>query len=360
MSPAREPSRPVTLGELASLYDCELDGDGETVVYRVATLSDAGADSVTFLANPHFRSQLKGTRAVAVILQEQHREDCPVASLVSANPYATYARVAAFLHPPRDIEPAVHATASIADDAVVAESARIGPQVVVGSASIVGERAVLGAGCVIGANVRIGADSRLLARVTALDGVTMGERCVIHAGAVIGSDGFGFAEDEGQWVKVPQLGGVTIGNDVEIGANTTVDRGTIENTVIEDGVKLDNLVQIAHNVRIGAHTVMAAMSGAAGSTKIGRRCKIGGGVVMINHLEICDDVMFTFRSVVTKSVLKPGVYGGSLPAEEARRWRRSAARFRQLDSLNERIRAIEQAGRGEPGGGIGTRKRDND
>ena len=360
MSLAREPSRPVTLRELASLYDCDLDGDGETVVNRVATLSGAGADSVTFLANPHFRSQLRGTRAAAVILQEQHREDCPVASLVSANPYATYARVAAFLHPPHDIEPAVHATAAIAGDAIVAESARIGPQVVVGSASIVGEGAVIGAGCVIGADVRIGAGSRLLARVTVLDGVTVGERCVIHAGAVIGSDGFGFAEDEGRWVKVPQLGGVTIGDDVEIGANTTVDRGTIENTVIEDGVKLDNLVQIAHNVRIGAHTVMAAMSGAAGSTKIGRRCKIGGGVVMINHLEICDDVMFTFRSVVTKSVREPGVYGGSLPAEEAQRWRRSAARFRQLDSLNERIRAIEQAGRGKPGGGTGTRKQGND
>lgn len=360
MSLAREPSRPVTLRELASLYGCDLDGDGETVVNRVATLSGAGADSVTFLANPHFRSQLRGTRAAAVILQEQHREDCPVASLVSANPYATYARVAAFLHPPHDIEPAVHATATIAGDAIVAESARIGPQVVVGSASIVGEGAVIGAGCVIGADVRIGAGSRLLARVTVLDGVTVGERCVIHAGAVIGSDGFGFAEDEDRWVKVPQLGGVTIGDDVEIGANTTVDRGTIENTVIEDGVKLDNLVQIAHNVRIGAHTVMAAMSGAAGSTKIGRRCKIGGGVVMINHLEICDDVMFTFRSVVTKSVHEPGVYGGSLPAEEAQRWRRSAARFRQLDSLNERIRAIEQAGRGKPGGGTGTRKQGND
>ncbi len=360
MSLAREPSRPVTLRELASLYDCDLDGDGETVVNRVATLSGAGADSVTFLANPHFRSQLRGTRAAAVILQEQHREDCPVASLVSANPYATYARVAAFLHPPHDIEPAVHATAAIAGDAIVAESARIGPQVVVGSASIVGEGAVIGAGCVIGADVRIGAGSRLLARVTVLDGVTVGERCVIHAGAVIGSDGFGFAEDEGRWVKVPQLGGVTIGDDVEIGANTTVDRGTIENTVIEDGVKLDNLVQIAHNVRIGAHTVMAAMSGAAGSTRIGRRCKIGGGVVMINHLEICDDVMFTFRSVVTKSVREPGVYGGSLPAEEAQRWRRSAARFRQLDSLNERVRAIEQAGRDKPGGGTGTRKRDHD
>ena len=339
----REPAQPVTLGELAERYGCELDGDSDTVVDRVATLSGAGAGAVSFLANPHFCDQLKATRAAAVILEERYTADCPVASLVSSNPYATYARIAAFLHPPLAVEPQMHASATIAADALVAESACVGPNVAIGSASVVGEGAMLGAGSVIGANVRIGAGSRLLARVTVLDGVTVGARCVIHPGAVIGSDGFGFAEDEGEWVKVPQLGGVTIGDDVEIGANTTIDRGTIENTVIEDGVKLDNLVQIAHNVRVGAHTAMAAMSGAAGSTRIGRRCKVGGGVVMINHLEICDDVMFTFRSVVTKSIHKPGIYGGSLPAEEAQRWRRSAVRFRQLDALAERLRAIEQA-----------------
>ncbi len=349
----------MTLGELADRYGCELDGDSGTVVDRVATLSGAGAGAVSFLANPHFRGRLKDTRATAVILEERHRADCPVASLVNSNPYATYARVAALLHPPRDVEPGVHPTATVAADALVAESACVGPNVAIGAASIVGERAMLGAGSVIGGNVRIGADSRLLARVTVLDGVTMGVRCVIHPGVVIGSDGFGFAEDEGAWVKVPQIGGVTIGDDVEIGANTTIDRGTIENTVIEDGVKLDNLVQIAHNVRVGAHTVMAAMSGAAGSTRIGRRCKVGGGVVMINHLEICDDVMFTFRSVVTKSVRKPGTYGGSLPAEEAQRWRRSAARFRQLDALAERLRAIERTGIGGRADGEGSRGRDN-
>jgi UDP-3-O-[3-hydroxymyristoyl] glucosamine N-acyltransferase len=175
-----------------------------------------------------------------------------------------------------------------------------------------------------------------------LDGVSVGRRCVINSGAVIGADGFGFAYDDGQWTKVPQLGSVTLGDDVEIGANTTVDRGTIENTVIEDGVKIDNLVQIAHNVRVGAHTVMAAMSGAAGSTRIGRRCRIGGGVVMVNQIEIADDTMFTFRSVVTKSVTEPGVYGGSLAAEQASRWRRNAARFKKLDALAERLLAVER------------------
>ena len=164
---------------------------------------------------------------------------------------------------------------------------------------------------------------------------------MLHSGVVIGSDGFGFAPDAGEWVKVPQLGSVTIGDDVEIGANTTIDRGSIEDTIIEDGVKLDNLVQIAHNAHLGAHTVMAAMSGVAGSTKLGRRCMIAGGVVMIGHLKICDDVLFTFRSVVTKSVSTPGTYGGSLQADDAARWRRNAARFRKLDELADRLRAVE-------------------
>ena len=189
----------------------------------------------------------------------------------------------------------------------------------------------LDSGCHVHANVTLG------------HGVRMGKRVIVHPGAVIGADGFGFALDQGAWVKVPQLGTVIIGNDVEIGANTTVDRGTIEPTVIEDGVKLDNMVQIAHNVRVGAHTIMAAMAGAAGSTKIGRRCMFGGGAVTINHLEICDDVLVTFRSIVTKSITKPGTYSGSLPAEEAAQWRRQVARFRSLDKFAARLRAVENA-----------------
>ena len=198
----------------------------------------------------------------------------------------------------------------------------------------------IGAGSVLAAGASLGPGSRLAPNVTVLEHVRIGARCILHPGVVIGGDGFGFAEDGGHWLKVPQLGGVVIGDDVEIGANTTVDRGAIENTVIEDGVKLDNLIQIAHNVRVGAHTVMAAMSGAAGSTTIGKRCMIGGGVVMVGHLSICDDVLFTFRSVVTRSVTEPGTYGGSLPAMEASKWRRSAARFRQLDALHERLASL--------------------
>src|SRR5690606_15108027 len=194
---------------------------------------------------------------------------------------------------------------------------------------------------------RVGAGPVREPRVTLGSDVVIGERCIVHSGAVIGSDGFGFARDGAEWVKIPQIGGVRIGDDVEIGANTTIDRGTIEDTVLENGVKIDNLVQIAHNARIGAHSIMAAMSGVAGSTKVGERCMIGGGAVVANQLTICDDVMLTFRSVVTRSIKTPGTYSGTLPAEEAKRWRRNAARFGRLDSLADRVHALERKVHGD-------------
>lgn len=332
-----------TLRELAERFGCELHGGSpDAAVEKVGTLSGAGPDAVTFLANPLYRSQLRTTRAGAVILEARYRGESPVACLVSPAPYATYARIAAFLHPPRPVAPGVHPSAAIAADASVPASVEIGPHVAIGAGCRIGEAVVLGAGTVLGTGVAVGAGTRLAPRVTVQDGVRIGERCIVHSGAVIGADGFGFAPDRGEWVKIPQLGSVVIGDDVEIGANTTIDRGTIEDTVIDNGVKLDNLVQIAHNARIGEHTVMAAMSGVAGSTKVGKRCMIGGGVVAINSLEICDDVLILFRSTVTRSITEPGTYSGSLPAEEAGVWRRNAARFRNLDALAERLRALER------------------
>ena len=331
-----------TLSELASRFECRVQGDGATRVSRVATLSSAGKDDISFLANPLYRVELATTRAGAVVLDAAAGKDSPVPCLVCDNPYARFAEIAAYLHPAPPPAAGIHRDASVAADAAIAASAEIGPRAVVGARARIGERAIIGAGAVVGADVVVGADTRVAPLVSLRDRVTVGQRCIIHPGVVVGADGFGFAQDRGRWIKVPQLGSVVIGDDVEIGANTTIDRGTIENTVIEDGVKLDNLVQIAHNVRVGAHTVMAAMSGAAGSTKIGQRCMVGGGVVMVGHLTICDDVMFTFRSVVTQSVAVPGVYGGSLPAEEASKWRRSAARFRQLDAMHRRLRELEE------------------
>jgi UDP-3-O-[3-hydroxymyristoyl] glucosamine N-acyltransferase len=335
--------RSATLEELAATFGCRLEGPGDTLVSRVATLAGAGADAVTFLANPLYREQLAATHAAAVVLEERFASESPVACLVCTNPYATFARIAAHLHPAPVIPPGVHPAASVAPDAVVPESAHVGAGAVIGAGCRLGAGVVIGPGSVLGTEVSVGAHSRLAPHVTVLDRVTIGARCIIHAGAVIGSDGFGFAEDQGEWVKIPQLGTVQVGDDVEIGANTTIDRGTIEATIIEDGVKLDNLVQIAHNVRVGAHTVMAAMSGAAGSTKIGRRCKIGGGAVIANQLTICDDVMLLFRSVVTKSIREPGIYGGALPADEAARWRRNVSRLRNLDTMAQRLRAVEKA-----------------
>jgi UDP-3-O-[3-hydroxymyristoyl] glucosamine N-acyltransferase len=332
-----------TLDELASRFGCRVQGDGTTVVSAVATLDSATPEAISFLANPLYRSRLATTRAGAVILDEASSADCPVACLIAANPYAVYAQVANELHPPALPAAGIDADASVDATAKVAAGAAIGPRAVIGSEAVIADGAVVGAGAVIGARAVVGAHTRIAPLVSVYDGVVIGARCIVHAGAVIGADGFGFAEDAGSWIKVPQLGSVVIGDDVEIGANTTIDRGAIEDTVIEDGVKLDNLVQIAHNVHVGAHTAMAAMSGAAGSTRIGKRCKIGGGVVMVGHLSICDDVMFTFRSVVTRSVTEPGTYGGSLPAVEASKWRRDAARFRRLDEMHERLRGLERA-----------------
>jgi UDP-3-O-[3-hydroxymyristoyl] glucosamine N-acyltransferase len=331
-----------TLAELASRFGCRVAGDGSTEVSRVATLKSATPDAISFLANPLYRSALASTAAAAVVLGEQDSAACPVACLITDNPYARYAEIAAFLHPQPPAAAGIDSTASVDPAATVSPAAELGPQVAVGARATIGAGVIVGAGSVIGADVSVGAGTRLAPRVTVLDRVRIGERCMLHSGVVIGADGFGFAPDQGRWIKVPQLGGVVIGDDVEIGANPPVDRGAIDDTVIEDGVKLDNLVQIAHNVRIGAHTVMAAMSGAAGSTTIGKRCMVGGGVVMVGHISICDDVMFTFRSVVTRSVTEPGTWGGSLPAMEASKWRRNAARFRQLDAMQQKLANLVQ------------------
>jgi UDP-3-O-[3-hydroxymyristoyl] glucosamine N-acyltransferase len=337
-----------TLQELAAKFGCRLRGRGDATVTHVATLSGATSDAVTFLANPQYRDQLATTRAGAVVLNERFATACPVACLVTANPYATYARIAAYLHPRRAAEPGIHPAASVAPSASVPKSVHVGAGAVIGANAVLGANVVIGPGAIVGSGVRVGNDTHIAPRVSLLDNVTLGERCIVHSGAVIGADGFGFAEDGGEWVKIPQLGTVTIGNDVEIGANTTIDRGTIDATVLEDGVKVDNLVQIAHNVRVGAHTVMAAMSGVAGSTRIGRRCKFGGGAIVANQLTICDDVTLLFHSSVTQSITEPGVYGGCLPAEEAVRWRRTTARLRNLDTIAERLHALAKTVESRP------------
>lgn len=333
-----------TLGQLAVRHGCELHGDPDSVVDRVATLADAGPGSIGFLANPAYRAQLAATRATAVILRAADVGDCPVAALLAKDPYVVYARIAAELHPAPPLRPGVHPAAVLGVAIDVPESCEIAPGAVLGDGVSLGERVSIGANTVIGEGVSVGADTRIAAGAVIHSGTRLGSRCVIHSGAVIGADGFGFARDrDGSQIKVPQIGGVVIGDDVEIGACTTIDRGAIGDTVIGDGVKLDNQIQVGHNTRIGAHTVIAGQSGVSGSTTIGARCTIGGKVGIAGHIQIADDVVIGGGSSVPGSILKPGVYaGGATPADVLQRWRRNMVRFGQLDEIARRLLAVEK------------------
>ncbi|MBS0581022.1 MAG: UDP-3-O-(3-hydroxymyristoyl)glucosamine N-acyltransferase [Proteobacteria bacterium] len=333
----------VSLGELAVRFGCELRGDPGTRIERVGTLAHAQAGALAFLANPKYRSQLSGTTAAAVVLTAAAAEACPTAMLVCENPYATYARIAQLLNPPPAFEPGVHPSAVLSPGARIDPSACIGALAFIGEDAQVGARAFIGPHSVLLAGVRIGEDVRLVARVTLGAGTVVGARSVLHPGVVLGADGFGFAPERGTWVKVPQVGVVRLGADVEVGANTTIDRGAIEDTVIEDDVKLDNLVQVGHNVRIGAHTVIAGCTGISGSTTIGRRCMIGGACGIGGHISIADDVVVTGFSAIANSITKPGLYSSTLPVEEARAWRRLQANFKRSGLLAARVRRLEQA-----------------
>ncbi len=332
----------VTLGELAVRFGCELRGDPEIVVDSVGALSHAGPRAVSFLANPKLAPRLKDSRAGAIILDAKSADSSPVPSLIAANPHVTFARVAALLYPDPPLRPGVHPTAMVVDSARIDASAEIGAHVTVGERAVIGARCYIGPGTVIERDVVVGADSRLVARVFVGHHVKIGARAVVQPGAVIGAEGFGFANDKGAWVKVPQVGGVTLGDDVEIGCNTTIDRGAIEDTVIEDGVKLDNLIMVAHNCRIGAHTAIAALTGLAGTTTLGKRCFVGGQAGFTGHLTVCDDAVILGRSMIAHSITKPGVYSSALPAEEAGAWRRIVGRIKRLDSMARRLRAVEK------------------
>jgi UDP-3-O-[3-hydroxymyristoyl] glucosamine N-acyltransferase len=319
-----------SLGELSVRFGLELRGSPEARVSHVATLAEAREGSLSFLANSRYRRSLRETRASAVILESAEAEACPVAALITPNPYLMYARIASLFHPEPAVEPGIHPSAVVADGARIAASAAVGPLAVIEADVDIGARAQIGPGCTVQAGARIGADTRLIARVNLYAGVRIGERCILHAGVVIGADGFGFAPDRGTWVKVPQVGTVRIGDDVEIGANTTVDRGAIEDTVIEQGVKLDNQIQVGHNVTIGAHTAIAACTGISGSTTLGKRCRVGGMVGFAGHLMIADDVVVTGCSLVSASIREAGSYSSGMPTVPIRQWRRMVASLRRL------------------------------
>ncbi|ODJ87713.1 UDP-3-O-(3-hydroxymyristoyl)glucosamine N-acyltransferase [Candidatus Thiodiazotropha endolucinida] len=312
------------------------------MIRGVGTLQSAQSGEISFLSNPAYRKYLSATQASAVILYEKDAADCPTSALVSDNPYLAYARVATKLFPRKTITPGIDATAVVGRSSSIDSSAWIGPCVVIGEGVTVESGVCIGPGCVVEDNCRIGADSRLVANVTLCHDTRLGQRCLIHPGAVLGADGFGLANDEGHWVKVPQLGRVRVGDDVEIGANTTIDRGALEDTILHDGVKLDNLIQIAHNVEIGRNTAMAGCSAVAGSTKIGSHCTIGGQTGLVGHLTIGDNVHFSAATLATRSFIEPGYYSGNLPAMENGAWKRVIARLRNLESMAKEMKFLKK------------------
>lgn len=331
----------LSLGHMAEKIGATLLGDPALIVERVATLAAAETGNLSFFTNRRYLRDLEATGATAVIIASDDVESCPCAALVVENPYLEYARAAALLNPPLNPVSGLHPAASVSPEADVRDSAWIGPMAVVEAGATVREHAFVGPGCVVGQGVEIGEETILVARVTLCHEVRVGRRGLIHPGVVIGADGFGIANDDGVWIKVPQLGSVWIGDDVEIGANTTIDRGALENTVIQDGVKLDNLVQIGHNVYIGAHTAIAGCVGIAGSTRIGRGCTIGGAAGIGGHLEIADDVHLTATTSVAKSITKPGVYSSGMVVQDNLSWRKTTARIRNLDDMARRLKALE-------------------
>jgi UDP-3-O-[3-hydroxymyristoyl] glucosamine N-acyltransferase len=338
------------LGDLSRLLGAELVGNPDLVVTRLAPLEAAGPDAIAFLANPRYQSQLLVTQAACVIVGPAMREGAAArgAALVCADPYLAYARLTQWWaqQARRPVEPGVHRSACVEEGAVIDATATIAAFAYIGRGARVEAGALVGVHCHVGDDAAVGAGTVLKPQVSLLQGCRIGQRGIVHSGAVIGADGFGFAPtgaaQGGRYEKIEQLGGVQIGDDVEIGANTCIDRGALEDTVIEDGVKLDNLVQIGHNVHVGAHTAFAGCVGVAGSARIGRHCTAGGGAIILGHLEIVDHVHITAATVVSRSIRKAGQYSGMFPFDDNASWEKNAATLRQLHTLRDRIRALEK------------------
>ena len=339
-------SHPVRLADVVAALGGELIGDGGLAIDRLAPLDSADPASLTFVSNPRYTAQLQSTRAGCVIVGPALRDAAAArgAAIVADDPYLYFARLTQWWAARQRVAalPGVHPSAVIEPGARIAQSAHIGALAFVASGAEIAAHAVIGSHAHIGAGARIGEGTRLAPRVTLGAACVIGARGIVHSGVVIGADGFGFAPHEGSWVKIEQLGAVAIGSEVEIGANSCVDRGALDDTVLGDGVKIDNLVQIGHNVRVGTHCAFAGCVGIAGSARIGARCTAGGGAIILGHLELADDVHISAATVVTRSILKPGQYSGVFPFDDNASWEKNAATLRQLHSLRERLRALEK------------------
>jgi UDP-3-O-[3-hydroxymyristoyl] glucosamine N-acyltransferase len=332
-----------TLGEIAKTINAELNGDPERIISGIATLQTANAKQISFLDNDKYQRYLADTNAAAIILSAENATQYRGNTLIADNPYFAFAQTAKLFAEVPQLPPGIHATAIIGKNCNIDSSVRIGANVVIDDNVTIGANTQIGAGCVIGNNCEIGANCRLWPRVTLYYKTKIGNHVNIHSGAILGADGFGWAQHEGRWHKVPQLGKVIIEDDVDIGANATIDRGTLGNTIIETGVRLDNMTQIAHNVRVGAHTIMAGFSGVAGSTTIGKHCMIGGNVSIADHIYIVDNVILTGTSVVSRPVKEPGIYSSGVGLMENRKWRKNAIRFYYLDKMARRLYNVEKA-----------------
>ncbi len=342
----------INLAQLAKLIGAKLEGasNEDIPIVGITTLKLANKQQISFFtgnnqffANQKYRAELANTQAAAVIIASKNQHLCPVPMLLMDNPYLGYAQAAAFLNPPRRNPPGIHPSAWVSPDADIDPTASVGPQTVIEAGAKIGCRVMIGPSCIIDLGVKISDDCRLIANVTLCQGTRLGQRVIIHPGSVIGSDGFGYANDKGQWIKIPQQGGVIIADDVEIGANTTIDKGALEDTVIGQGVKLDNQIQIGHNVQIGEHTIIAGCVGVAGSANIGRYCMIGGDVKIAGHIEIVDNVQITGGSLVMQSIRKPGLYSSGTPLELNQHWHKNYHRFKHLDEMARRLKILEKA-----------------
>lgn len=331
----------IKLSELAEKTDCRMYGD-DCLIENVSDLDTAKEGDLAFIYHPKYLDKIDTTAASAIILKENWLEKCPKPALVADNPRLAFVRATRLLNPEKRYEAGISKSADIADDVSLPASAYIGPNVVIESGVKLGDAVQLGANCVIASDVTIGDSTVIHPNVTIGHDTEIGNNCIIYAGTVIGADGFGYERDGDSYLKIPQLGNVKIGNDVEIGANTAVDRGALRDTVINDGVKLDNLCQIAHNVVIGKHTLMSGHSGIAGSTKVGEYCLIGGGVGISDNIEVCDNVVVMGRTLVSSSITKPGAYASSMLTDEVKNWRKNALRFRHLNEMDKRLKALEK------------------
>jgi len=334
-------SKGYSLGDIVSELGGELVGDAGVRVYRLASLAHAQTGQISFVSSSKYLSLLNSTRASAIILDPASREATTLPRIVTDNPYAYFARLSSLMNPEPRYEPGITSSAVVDKTANIAATCTIGANVVIGKNAKLADNVVIGAGTVIESGVSIEANSRIAANVVIYHDCVIGKNCFIASGSVIGADGFGYAEENGRWVKIPQVGLVIIEDDVEIGANTTIDRGALDDTVIEQGVKLDNLIQIGHNCRIGAHTVIAGCTGIAGSARIGKHCKIGGAAMILGHLDIADGVTISPGSMITRSLTKPDTYTALMPFQAHEQWLKTAANLRRLGELSERVKQLE-------------------